>query len=808
MSRLADPVTTEVAPPRPIRMPLPGHAVRLTIGLLGFVALLALLMVTVGLGEAAWAVALGCAAVLSTLVTLGLAQAGQRALGPADLVTLSRALMACAVAALTVELLLGRPVTPAVLALTVPALALDAVDGRVARRTGTVTAFGGRFDGEVDAFLILVLSVAVAPSVGGWVLVAGLARYAFAVAGWCLPWMRAPLEFRYWRKVVTAVVGIALTVAVADALPHASTIALVVVALGLLAESFGRDVWWLWRHRERALAAAGPPRPWRRVVAGCATVLAVTLVWFALVAPTRPDRLTPGAFLRLPVEALVVAAVALVAAARPSRALTIPVGAFLAVVTLFKVLDVGAFAVLDRPFNVVTDRGQLGSGLDFVRDSLGPWAAGGSVLGAVALVGGVFVGLPWAVRRLTAVVGRHRGVSVRAVVALAVVWGVCAVSGLRLAPGGPVAAADAGPFVVGKVRAATAAYRAEEHFAAALAVDAFRDPTSADLSALVGKDVVIAFVESYGRVALEGPESEPVRTLLDREGARLTALGYTASSAWLTSPTFGGSSWLAHSTLQSGLTVSDQPRYDRLLSSDRTTLSSAFGRAGWRTVALLPSTRGTWPEGRAFYGFDRVYGRGSLGYAGPTFGFSAMPDQFALAALERVELAGPRGAPLMAEVGLTSSHGPWAPLPTTVTPAALGDGSVFDGIRADAVSATELWSDRSAVPDAYRASIAYSLTSLLAFVQRRADDDLVVVMLGDHQPSTVVSGFGGNRDVPVTLIARDPRMVERISGWGWQAGLRPGDGGPVWPMADFRDRFLTTYSTPQGAGSVHARGAP
>ena len=332
----------------------------------------------------------------------------------------------------------------------------------------------------------------------------------------------------------------------------------------------------------------------------------------------------------------------LVVSARPTRALTVSVGAVLAVVTLLKVLDVGAFAVLDRPFNVVTDRGQLGSGVDFVRDSLGPWAARGSVLAAVALVGALFVGLPWAVGRLTAVAARHRRAGVRAVVALAVVWGVCAVSGLQLAPGGPVAAADTGPFVVGKVRAATAAYRDEERFTAALAADAFADPASADLSALAGKDVVIAFVESYGRVALEGPESQPVRTLLDREGARLAGLGYTASSAWLTSPTFGGSSWLAHSTLQSGLTVSDQARYDLLLSSSRTTLTSAFGRAGWRTVAVLPSTRGTWPEGRAFYGFDRVYGRASLGYAGPTFGFSAMPDQFTLAALERLELTDPR----------------------------------------------------------------------------------------------------------------------------------------------------------------------
>jgi hypothetical protein len=69
-------------------------------------------------------------------------------------------------------------------------------------------------------------------------------------------------------------------------------------------------------------------------------------------------------------------------------------------------------------------------------------------------------------------------------------------------------------------------------------------------------------------------------------------------------------------------------------------------------------------------------------------------------------------------------------------------------------------------------------------------------MLGDHQPSTVVSGFGSGREVPVTVIARDPQVVERTSAWGWQAGLRPGDRAPVWPMAAFRDRFLTAYSSP------------
>src|SRR5439155_13351916 len=108
-----------------------------------------------------------------------------------------------------------------------------------ARRTRTTATFGARFDGEVDAFLILILSVYVARSVGPWVLAIGAARYVFLAAGWPLPWMRAPLPPRYWRKAVAATQGIVLTVAAADVLPRAITVAGLVVALALLAESFG-----------------------------------------------------------------------------------------------------------------------------------------------------------------------------------------------------------------------------------------------------------------------------------------------------------------------------------------------------------------------------------------------------------------------------------------------------------------------------------------------------------------------------------------------------------------------------------------
>jgi phosphatidylglycerophosphate synthase len=217
----------------------------LMVGSAALVALLAALAATVGLGWFAWGVGLACGVV----TTVGVARGGARELGPADLITLVRAVLTCALAALVADSFVHGAAVVALVALAVVALVSDAVDGWVARRTGTVSKFGARFDGEVDAFLILVLSVYVADAVHGWVLAIGLARYAFAAAGWVLPWMRAELPPRYWRKVVTAAQGIALTMAAAAVVPPWLTTAALVFALALLAESFGRDVLWLWHHR-------------------------------------------------------------------------------------------------------------------------------------------------------------------------------------------------------------------------------------------------------------------------------------------------------------------------------------------------------------------------------------------------------------------------------------------------------------------------------------------------------------------------------------------------------------------------------
>jgi phosphatidylglycerophosphate synthase len=156
-------------------------------------------------------------------------------------VTYARSLVVAAVTALAA---VGGP-TPALVVLAALALALDGVDGLVARRTSSASALGARFDMEVDAFLLLVLSVVAARGVGPWVLPIGLMRYVYVAAGALLPWLTAPLPPRFSRKVVAAVQGVVLVAAVSGLLPPTVAVVAVAAALAALCWSFGRDVAWL-----------------------------------------------------------------------------------------------------------------------------------------------------------------------------------------------------------------------------------------------------------------------------------------------------------------------------------------------------------------------------------------------------------------------------------------------------------------------------------------------------------------------------------------------------------------------------------
>jgi phosphatidylglycerophosphate synthase len=228
-------------------------------GVIVQVVLLALLALAAGLGLAGWLAGLAYAAGLGAALAVAMRRWGVRSLGPADRVTLARAALTGCVTAIVADAF-RTPAAPITLlvAVAAAALVLDGVDGHVARRTGTASPLGARFDMEVDAFLILVLSVFVAGSLGAWVLAIGAMRYGFAAASRPLRWLAAPLPPSMARKTIAALQGVALTVAAAGVLPRPAAVALVGLALAALAWSFGRDIHWLARAygRDRALMAA------------------------------------------------------------------------------------------------------------------------------------------------------------------------------------------------------------------------------------------------------------------------------------------------------------------------------------------------------------------------------------------------------------------------------------------------------------------------------------------------------------------------------------------------------------------------
>lgn len=209
------------------------------------------------LSVAGWCAGLLYLTLSNLLLARGLRMRHVARFGAANAVTATRSTLVALATALVATSYTDEISVPLLLTMTVVALALDAVDGWVARRTGSTSELGARFDMEVDAFLLLALSAYVAPDLGWWVLTIGLLRYAFVAAGFAVAWMRAPLPPRYWRKVVTAVAGIALIVAASGIGASWLGLAVTVLALALLLESFGRDVVWLVRHRRRMPGTPG-----------------------------------------------------------------------------------------------------------------------------------------------------------------------------------------------------------------------------------------------------------------------------------------------------------------------------------------------------------------------------------------------------------------------------------------------------------------------------------------------------------------------------------------------------------------------
>jgi len=230
-----------------------------------------------------------------------------------------------------------------------------------------------------------------------------------------------------------------------------------------------------------------------------------------------------------------------------------------------------------------------------------------------------------------------------------------------------------------------------------------------------------------------------------------------------------------------------------LLESDRLSLTDAFRDAGWRTVFSVPANTRDWPEGAAYYGFDHLTDSRNVEYDGPEFGYASMPDQYTLEHFRRTELAPSDRQPVMAEIDLISSHHPWAPLPELVPWSKVGDGSVFDGMPERGEEAVDGRQDPDTARRYYGESIEYTWRTLISFLLTYPDPDRVLIVAGDHQPHSFVSGEDAGRDVPVTVLAQDPAVIDRIDDWEWPRGLYPRPDAPVWRMDAIRNRLFTAY---------------
>ncbi|MGW4288057.1 CDP-alcohol phosphatidyltransferase [Streptomyces sp. NPDC004673] len=535
-----------------------------------------------------------------------------------------------------------------------------------------------------------------------------------------------------------------------------------------------------------------------RFLSRTVTILAAVLVVCTLVMPATIAGVRPASFFRLPGEAIVGAAVLLALPRKPRVVLAALSGVVLAALTVLNWLDMGFKQYLGRTFNLVLDWSLLGDAQSYLEDSLGRTATLAATAALIVLVLVLFASSAYAVVRLSDVLARHSATATRGTLIAGVVWITCSSFEVQLA-GVPLAADNAALTIQSQTQRVSNTLKDEAAFQKVARVDAFgATPPDQLVPDLRGKDVIFTFIESYGRSAIEDPIMAPGvdQTLAVRSEA-LEKAGYHAKSGWLTSATYGGSSWLGHSTTLSGLWVSNQQRYRTVMASDHLSLTKVFKKTGaWDTVGVMPGIQKAWPE-QSFFGLDKVYNAFQLGYKGPKFSWSTMPDQYALEQFQQRVHGKKHDKPVMSELILTSSHQPWGPIPKMVGWDQLGDGSVFKGIEAAGNDPADVIADTTKSRQEYGKSIQYSVTALTEWLERYGSKDTVLVFLGDHQPIARVSGNHASRDVPISIVAKDQKVLDKIGDWNWTDGLRPAHDAPVWKMNLFRDRFLTAYgSTP------------
>ncbi len=517
-------------------------------------------------------------------------------------------------------------------------------------------------------------------------------------------------------------------------------------------------------------------------------LVALLILFFVLLAPNNLEDFAWRIFFALPIELLLINLAALIPG-RAGNITRILIAVILAAGIILKIADIAVFKIFARPFNPVLDSFFIANGMNLLTGALGYLRAILVALLLVAAVIGILALCFWLVRRTQQLVLSEARKSLTILLTGFLVW-----LGITIAeiPGATRSFYDQ---LADHVSSTVYSYAELKNFKKELEVDPVVANTPSDqlFNKLKGKDVLIIFIESYGRTVLDQPAfSQHLRPVLQKGSLDLAANGLGARSAFLSSSTLGGLSWLAHGTALSGLWINGQERYDSLVMSQRPSLNRLFKNAGWRTVAVMPAITTSWPEGN-YFGYEHIYDANNLGYKGLPFGWVTMPDQYTLSAFQQLERK-PGHAPVMTEMALISSHAPWTPLPTLVEWDKVGDGSIFNSQATAGDSPEYVWQDTDRIRTQFRKSIEYALADLVSYAVTYGDDNLVILAFGDHQPAPLVMGEGDNHDVPVHLITRDAKILEQVSDWKWTEGMLPADDTPVWRMDELRPRLIETFS--------------
>jgi len=460
----------------------------------------------------------------------------------------------------------------------------------------------------------------------------------------------------------------------------------------------------------------------------------------------------------------------------------------LTLLTIGRYAQVTAPALYGRPINLYWDAQHLPRVAAMLAQVSPTWLVALAALGTMVLVGGLFLALRWALGSVWAGLsqaGPRRGMAVLAAGVAAI---YLAAPGLQL---------HTGRWFSNPVMPVYA--RQAEFLWEALIGDAQEDTLrcktlpASDLARLAGADVLLIFLESYGAVAYDRPAfNAALAASRERlaDAARRTQRG--AVSAYLESPTFGGSSWLAHSSLLTGVEVREPQSYHRLLTRECDTLPDRFARQGYRTLGLMPGLRYAWPEGD-FYGFQHILGESILDYRGPEFGWWRIPDQYAIARLDQLEISVAQRPPLFVFYPTISSHTPFRPTPPYQADwdRMLTQQPFEAGTLEVSLTRPPDWTD---LGPAYTDALNYAFTWLAGYLEKHADSDLVIIVLGDHQPPASVSGASAPWEVPVHVITQRTDILESLQSAGLQPGLEPGRP-TLGPMHELSAALLTVFDS-------------